>query len=109
MKIIGKIKTNTLTNIKKRIRNGYVIFASLLPQYAFAYDGDTATTIIYNICAFLSGAFGVGFGVLGVIYSGFEMMGGEIEKKSLLIRALAISLIVGGAYMGKQVLMRGMG
>lgn len=69
--------------------------------------GDDVTTIIYNICAWLSGAPGVGAGILAVIYSGYEMLGGEIDKRKMLIRSIAIALIIGGAYIGKNVLMRG--
>lgn len=69
--------------------------------------GDDITTILYNICDYLSGAPGVGVGVLTVIYSGYEMLSGEIDKRKMLIRSIAIALIIGGAYIGKNVLMKG--
>lgn len=69
--------------------------------------GDTITQIISNICTYLSGAPAVGIGTLAIIYSGYEMYHGEIDKKKMLVRCLAIAITIGGAYIGKNILMAG--
>jgi type IV secretory pathway VirB2 component (pilin) len=82
---------------------------SSLPGLAFAAgdSGDTVTTVIYNICDWLSGAPAVGIGILAVIYTGYEMLHGEIHKKAMIVRCVAIGLIIGGSYIAKSIIMKG--
>lgn len=79
----------------------------LITNFAFA-EGDTVTTVIYNVCHWLSGPPGVGMGILGTIYSGYEFMHGEIQFGKLLKRSIGMGLIIGGAYIGQSILMQGM-
>lgn len=69
---------------------------------------DTITQVIYNICDWLSGTPAIGIGILTVIWSGYEMLHGEIDKRKMLIRCIALGLIIGGAYLGTQIIMKGL-
>lgn len=68
---------------------------------------DTVTTIIYNLCNWLSGTPAVAVGILAVAYSGYEMLEGQIEKRTLITRCVAIGLIIGSTYIGKEIIMKG--
>ena len=69
---------------------------------------DTITQVIYNICDWLSGTPAIGIGILTVIWSGYEMLHGEIDKRKMIVRCIALGLIIGGAYLGTQIIMKGL-
>ena len=85
----------------------------LLPINALASPlglggSDTITQVIYNICDWLSGTPAIGIGILTVVWSGYEMLHGEIDKRKMIIRCIALGLIIGGAYLGTQIIMKGL-
>jgi type IV secretory pathway VirB2 component (pilin) len=101
-KLINKFNLVTI------IRNNFVRFLFLLSISPSAFaDDDTVTTVVYNVCDWLSGTPAVAVGVLAVIYSGYEMLHGDINKKHLIVRCVAIGMIIGGSYIGKQIIMKG--
>lgn len=69
--------------------------------------GDTVTTFIYNLVDWFSGNIAVAIGILVVIWSGYEMLHGEIDKRKFLIRGVAIAVIIGGSYITKTYLLKG--
>lgn len=76
---------------------------------SFSFGGsDTITQVIYNICDWLSGTPAIGIGILTVIWSGYEMLHGEIDKRRMITRCIALGLIIGGAYLGTQIIMKGL-
>jgi type IV secretory pathway VirB2 component (pilin) len=94
--------------MSKNIKHVFIKFLLLLSISPTALaDDDTVTTVVYNICDWLSGAPAVAVGVLAVIYSGYEMLHGDINKKHLIVRCVAVAIIIGGSYIGKQIIMKG--
>lgn len=90
----------TKFNFKKII--SYTIGLILLPSIANA--NTEVGRIISSACDWLSGEVGAGIAVLAVIYTGYEMISGEIDKKKFAIRCVAIGMIVGGAYITTNIL-----
>jgi len=75
---------------------------TILPTVAIA--STEVGRIISSACDWLSGEVGAGIAVLAVIYTGYEMISGEIDKKKFAIRCVAIGMIVGGAYITTNIL-----
>lgn len=105
MEKIKKIVTSRFTKAKNFILE--ILVLASISQTALADTGDTITTVVYNLCDWLSGVTAIAVGVLVVIWSGYEMLHGDIDKKKMLIRCAAIGLIIGGSYYGKSVIMKG--
>ncbi len=96
-----------------RLRNkAFTLSLFLLPINSFAsslgFGSDTVTSVIYNICDWLSGTPAIGIGILTVIWSGYEMLHGEIDKRKMITRCIALALIIGGAYLGTEIIMKGL-
>lgn len=94
------IKANKTAWIKKTIFVTSALIA--LPTSAFATT--EVGRIIGAACDWLSGEVGASIAVLAVIYTGYEMISGEIDKKKFAIRCVAIGMIVGGAYITTNIL-----
>lgn len=88
----------------KKILIGGSILGAISPS---AFASDAITTVVYNVCDWLSGVVAIAVGVLVVIWSGYEMLQGNINKGKLLVRCVAIGLIIGGSYYAKSILMKG--
>lgn len=71
---------------------------------SLAHANTEVGRIISSACDWLSGEVGAGIAVLAVIYTGYEMISGEIDKKKFAIRCVAIGMIVGGAYITTNIL-----
>jgi type IV secretory pathway VirB2 component (pilin) len=90
--------------LKQRI---YLFIGSLMASpFAFAAS-DTVTTVIYNICDWLSSGPAIGLGILAIMFSGIKMYQGQIAKEELIVKALGISVAIGASYIGKQVILKG--
>ena len=80
------------------------VFAGLatLPNIAFAGNPvgnhSAVYTIIYNICDWLSGEIAAAFAALVIIWSGYEMLKGQLDKEVFIHRCVGIGLAVGGAF-----------
>ena len=95
-------KLLTLTKKSLLVWSAYIIF----PSIAFA-GGDTVSAVIKNLTDYLSGTIAIAIGVLAVIYSGYEMLIGEIDKRALMTRCIAIGVIIGGSWFASNVIMKG--
>jgi len=110
MKYLSKVNSKWQLKYKQFKQRSYLLLAGLLTsRLALADQGDTVTTVIYNICNWLSGPPAIGIGILAVIYSGYEMVQGEIAKQKMIVRCLGIGLVIGAAFIGKNIILKGIG
>lgn len=78
---------------------------TLTPGIVFA--DSVVATVINNACDWLSGEIAGAISVLIVVWSGFEMLNGELEKKKFITRLVGVGLIYGGSYLAKSVFFKG--
>ena len=90
----------TCINILKNIALTLSAFFAM-PNFAFA--NTVVGKIIGYGCDWLSGEIGVGIGTLVIIYSGFQMLEGHIELRTLVSRGIGVGIMVGGAYIASDV------
>src|SRR5574337_80169 len=95
-----KIKRNRLAQLAA------IATVTLLPKLAFA-SGDIVTTVVYNICDWLSGPLAVAMGILVCIAVGYSFISGHIDKVKLIFVLIGLGLIIGGAYFAKSILLSG--
>lgn len=81
----------------------------ILPTTASAQSSssDEVTTIVYNLCTYLSGGIASALAVLVLIYLGFKTMRGKFDWHHLVAIAVGLGLVIGGSYYGKTVLLNG--
>ena len=94
--------THRFKNKFHKIKSSIILFLLLSPSLAFAQT--EVGRIVRDVCTWLSGEIAGGIAVLAVIYSGYEIMQGEIEKKRFVARIIGIGLVVGGAYITNNIL-----
>lgn len=73
----------------------------LIPNIAFA---TAVGKVVENLSEWLSGEIAGAVVVLVVIYSGYEMLHGEIDKRTFAVRLAAAGLIFGGSTIAKTIL-----
>lgn len=96
-----KSKNQIVTkNIAKPIMVGLAVL--LLPSITYA--ASEVSKIINKLCDWLSGDIAGAISVLAVVYSGYEMLQGEIDKMKFMTRCMGIGLVVGGSYITQNYL-----
>lgn len=73
---------------------------------AFARS-NAVVTIVHNLTDYLSGEIAAAISVLVIIYSGYELIGGQISKNNFFVRIAAVGLIFGGSYIASDYIFRG--
>ena len=78
----------------------------LIPSFAYAYggNGDEVTSIIQNLCAYLSGTVAKAIGILAIIFMGYRTLSGRMDWRLGGTIAIGLGLIIGGAYYGGMLL-----
>jgi type IV secretory pathway VirB2 component (pilin) len=87
----------------KKVKHSILWLGLLISLPNIAFAGTKVGEIIGYLCDWLSGEVGAAIAVLVVIYSGYEMLEGRLEKKTLAGRCIAIGLIIGGAVVATNV------
>lgn len=104
MKFLNRCK-HYLLILKEKKNQFFILMMSLLPDYAFAADRDAIVTIVYNVCNYLSNVVAVALGILAIIWLGFEMMSGHMERKKAISIGIGIGIAIGASYLGKHVVL----
>tara|TARA_R110000868_G_scaffold223437_4_gene475337 strand:- start:200 stop:508 length:309 start_codon:yes stop_codon:yes gene_type:complete len=92
-------------NGRKRWVNLILVVSTLVLLPGLAIAGTKVGEVIGNVCDWLSGEVASGISALVVIYSGYEMLHGDIDKMKFGVRAVAIGLIVGGSYITRSIIL----
>jgi type IV secretory pathway VirB2 component (pilin) len=87
----------------KKVKHSILWLSVLLTLPSIAFAGTKVAEIVGYLCDWLSGEVGAAIAVLVVIYSGYEMLEGRLEKRTLAGRCIAIGLIIGGAYIATDI------
>ncbi len=102
---IEEFKKHTKNKVLKE-RIALFLVISLLPTFAYAYGsgGDEVTSIIQNLCAYLSGTVAKAIGILAIIFMGYKTLSGRMDWRVGGTIAIGLGLIIGGAYYGGMLL-----
>lgn len=90
---------------RERIALFLMIF--LMPTFAYAYGGsggDEVTSIVQNLCSYLSGSVAKAIGILAIIFMGYRTLSGRMDWRLGGTIAIGLGLIIGGAYYGGMLL-----
>jgi len=94
------IESASKNTIKLKKKYYLLVTTMLLPSLALASDnGDMISTVLTNLTDFITSTVGSLLAIIAVVWTGFGMYKGTLEKEKALNRMIGIGIVLSGSWL----------